>query len=199
MDFLEVFLLAAGFKPEFFQSEYGRFYEDAVVDPTELIAFAPNIVYIHTCHLNLQSLPSPGCSDAELQQLVDAEFGRYVQIWKSIKENVTAQIIQNNFELPPHALLGNLDSVSSGGLSRFFLMLNAEFARAAANDSRLLLQDIHSLSARMGLTRWFDWDRYFSYKIPTTVEGSFAMASSLASMVRAIYGKSRKVLVRRSR
>lgn len=195
VDFLEVFLLAAGFKPEFYQSEYGRFYEDAVLDPTDFIAFAPNIVYIHTCHLNVLSLPASGCSEAELQQHVDIEFGRYLQIWKSIEEHVSAQIIQNNFELPPHALLGNLDSVSSGGLSRFFLMLNAEFARAAAGDSRLMLQDVHGLSARIGLTRWFDWDRYFSYKILTTVEGSFAMASSLASMVRAIYGKSRKVLV----
>jgi FkbH-like protein len=195
VDFLEILLLADGFKPVFYQSEYGRFYEDAVLDPADLIAFAPNIVYIHTCHLNVQSLPTAGCSEAELQERVEAEHGRYLQVWKSIEQHVPAQIIQNNFELPPYAFLGNLDSVSSGGLSRFFLMLNAEFSCTAANDSRLMLQDVHSLSARIGMTHWFDWDRYFSYKIPTTVEGSFAMASSLASMVRAIYGKSRKVLV----
>lgn len=195
VDFLEVFLLAAGFQPVFHQSEYNRFYEDAVLDPTDLIAFAPNIVYIHTCHLNVQSVPVPGWSEADLQEAVQAEHSRFKQIWKSIEQHVPAQIIQNNFELPPRALLGNLDAVSSGGLSRFFLMLNAEFAHSAAADSRLMLQDVLGLSARMGLTRWFDWDRYFSYKILTTVEGSFAMASSLASMVRAIYGKTRKVLV----
>ena len=195
VDLLELLLLAAGFRPEFYQSEYGRFHEDAVHDPADLIAFAPNLVYIHTCHLNVQSLPAPGCSEEELKERVEAEHGRYVQIWKSIEEHSQAQIIQNNFELPPHALLGNLDAVSSGGAYRFFLLLNAEFARSAANDSRLMVQDLHGISAQVGLRHWFDWDRYFSYKILTTIEGSFAMASSLASMVRAIYGKSRKVLV----
>jgi FkbH-like protein len=47
----------------------------------------------------------------------------------------------------------------------------------------------------MGLNHWFDWDRYFSYKILMTPEGNAAVARSLASLVRAIYGKSRKVLV----
>jgi len=195
VDFLEVFLLSTGFQPTFFQSEYGRFYEDAVVDSGELVAFAPNIVYLHTCHLNVRSLPAPGASEAEFQRCVDAEFGRYEQIWKSIHDRLPAQIIQNNFELPPYSFLGNLDSVSSGGGSRFFLTLNARFAQAAAANPRVLLQDLHGLSARIGMKEWFDWDRYFSYKILNSVEGSLAMASSLASLVRAIYGKSRKVLV----
>ena len=59
----------------------------------------------------------------------------------------------------------------------------------------LLLQDVNGISARLGLRQWFDWDRYFSYKILMTTEGNHALARSLASMVRAIYGKSRKVLV----
>ena len=33
VDLLELFLLASGFRPVFHQSEYGRFYEDAVLDP----------------------------------------------------------------------------------------------------------------------------------------------------------------------
>jgi FkbH-like protein len=47
----------------------------------------------------------------------------------------------------------------------------------------------------MGLERWFDWERWFSYKILNTAEASLAMARSLTSMVRGLYGRSRKVLV----
>jgi len=195
VELLEILLLASGFKPEFHQSEYGRFYEDAVHDPADLIAFAPDIVYIHTSFLNVRAVPPTSASPADLQACVEAELGRYRQIWQSLEQNVSGQIIQNNFELPPFAILGNMDSVSSGGATRFFLELNAAFARAAEFDPRLLLHDIHSLSARIGLDRWYDWTRYFSYKILTTSEASVAMARSLASMVRAIYGKSRKVLV----
>ncbi len=195
VDLLEILLLASGFKPEIHQSEYGRFYEDAVLDPTDLIAFAPDIVYIHTSFLDVQAQPSTGASEADLQACVASELDRYRQIWQSIEQQVSGQIIQNNFELPPHAILGNLDTVSNGGATRFFLELNAAFARAAEADPRLLLHDIHSLSSRIGLDQWFDWTRYFSYKILLTGHAAIAMARSLASMILAIYGKSRKVLV----
>ena len=195
VDLLELYLLDSGFKPVFHQSEYGRFYEDAVQDPSDLIAFKPDIVYLHTSCLNVRAAPPVHCSEDQFQGYVDAELKRYQQIWKSIEQNVSAQIIQNNFETPPYAILGNLDAVSSGGEVRYFMALNLEFARCAASDSRLLLQDIHSLSARIGTAQWFDWDRYFSYKILTTTEANVAIARSLTSLVRAIYGKSRKVLV----
>jgi FkbH-like protein len=195
VDLLELFLLESGLKPVFHQSDYGRFYEDAVQDPADLIAFKPDIVYLHTSCLNVQSMPPVHCLEEEFDGYVEAETRRYRQIWKSIEQNTSAQVIQNNFETPPYPNLGNLDAVSSGGAVRYFMALNMEFARAAAEDSRLLLQDIHSLSARMGSEQWFDWDRYFSYKILTTTEANVTIARSLTSLVRAMYGKSRKVLV----
>ena len=36
VDLLEVLLLAEGFKPTFYQSEYNKFYEDAVHEPEKL-------------------------------------------------------------------------------------------------------------------------------------------------------------------
>ncbi|HEY4381374.1 MAG TPA: HAD-IIIC family phosphatase [Acidobacteriaceae bacterium] len=195
VDLVELFLLSAGFQPAFHQSEYGRYYEDAVLDPADLIAFAPDIVYIHTSFLNVQHLPSVDASAADLQHSVVAELSRYRQIWRSIEQNLSAQIIQNNFELPPNAVLGNLDSVLSGGATRFLLELNAAFAREAENNPRLLVQDVHSLSARIGLNQWFDWVRYFSYKVLVSPEASVALARSLASIIRGLYGKTSKVLV----
>jgi FkbH-like protein len=195
VEILEVLLLASGFKPEIRQSEYGRFYEDAVQDATDLIAFAPDIVYLHTSVLNLQQLPPTNASESELQAALEQELSRYRQIWQSIRQKVSSQMIQNNFELPPFAILGNMDSVSSGGATRFVLEMNAAFGRAAGEDSRLILHDIHSLSSRIGLNQWFDWVRYFSYKIAITSHASVAMARSLTAIVRAIYSRSRKVLV----
>jgi FkbH-like protein len=195
VDLLEVLLLADGFQPTFHQSEYNLFYEEAVLDPNALVSFDPDIVYLHTSYLNVHSVPPVHCSEAELKGYIDAELSRYKQIWQSIEQNLASQIIQNNFELPAVSIMGNMDTVSSGGASRFFMELNLAFARAAASNPRLLLQDVHGLSARIGLDHWFDWDRWFSYKILMTAEANLAMARSLTSMVRAIYGKSRKVLV----
>lgn len=195
VDLLEILLLAHGFRPEFHQSEYGRYYEDAVLEPQEIAAFKPDLIYIHTCSKNIRTWPPIACTEAELGSYVDAELSRYRAIWDSLDKNIGCEIIQNNFELPSHAILGNLDAVSPGGATRFIQEMNRQFALEAQSNPRLTLQDLSSIAARIGLDHWFDPERWFSYKIVNTVEASFAIASSLAALVRAMFGRTRKLLV----
>ena len=195
VDLLEVLLLQDGFRPVFHQSEYGRFYEDAVLEPEAVAAFRPDLIYVHTCSVNIREFPPISCAEEAFASFVDAEMSRYRAIWNSLGNAVGCQIIQNNFEFPSYAVLGNLDSVSPGGATRFINELNRKFATEAAANPRLTLQDLCSISARVGLDQWFDADRWFSYKIVNTAQASFAIASSLTAMVRAIYGRTRKVLV----
>jgi FkbH-like protein len=195
VDLFEILLLDSGFRPAFHQSEYGRFYEDAVLDTERIATFKPDLIYIHTSLVNVKGFPPASCSEADFPNFVDAEFNRYRAIWNALGNVVGCQIVQNNFELPVQAILGNLDAVSSGGATRFINELNRRFALEAVANPHLVLQDLASISARVGLNQWFDPDRWFSYKIANSVEASFAIASSLASLVRAIYGRARKVLV----
>ncbi len=195
VDLLELWLLDSGFAPVFYQSEYGRFEVEALHDSHKLVEFRPEVVYIHTSYLNLQGLAPLHAADVELEGCVTRELNRYQQIWSALVEKLGCEVIQNNFELPPHQILGNLDATQAGGRTRFVMQLNLEVARAAAITPALSIQDVCSLSARVGLDRWFDWERYYSYKILTTVQGSVALASSLSAMIRAMYGKTRKVLV----
>ena len=195
VDLLELWLLESGFAPTFYQSDYGRYYVEPVHDADQLIAFQPDIVYLHTSYRDIQTFAPLHATEADLEQHIQRELARYQEIWSSVTEKIGCQIIQNNCEFPPHQLLGNLDAIHPGGHTRFITQLNLEFAKAAAANARLSIQDVCSLSARMGLSRWFDWERYFSYKLLTTPEASMAMAQSLSAMIRGIYGKSRKVLV----
>jgi FkbH-like protein len=195
VNILELILLFNGFRPTFHESEYGRFYEEAVVDPQSLISFRPDIVYIHTSCLNIKGPPPFSCTEADLPGYVNAELAFYRQIWDALETNLSCQVIQNNFELPPYATLGNLDAVSPGGRSRFLTQLNIAFAQEIASRPRVLLQDLHGISARFGLKQWFDWDRYFSYKLLLTPEANLELARSLSALVKALYGKSRKALI----
>lgn len=195
VDLLEVLLLQSGFRPTFFQTEYGRYYEDAVLQPDEIVAFKPDIAYVHTCSLNIRSFPPPSCTENQLLEYIEAEIARFRAIWRSLGERIGCQIIQNNFELPAQAVLGNLDAVSAGGATRFVSELNRQIAAEAAANPRLLMQDLSVIAARIGMDQWFDPERWFSYKIANTVEGTFAIARSLAALVGAIYGRSRKVLI----
>ncbi len=195
VDFLELWLLQSGFAPAFYQSEYGRYYVEAVHDAANLVAFNPDIVYIHTSYRNIETFAPLQATETEVSEQVQQEFRRYQQIWNSIERQIGCLVIQNNSEFPPYQVLGNLDATQPGGHTRFVTQLNLEFARAAAANPKLVIQDVCSLSARLGLDRWFDWQRYFSYKVLTTAEASMAMAVSLNALIRGIYGKTRKVLV----
>lgn len=195
VDLLELRLLDAGFAPTFHQSEYGRFYVDAVHDAEALIQFVPHLVYVHTSVRNIQRFAPIGCSEIEFEEHVKAEISFFQEIWTSLEEKIGCLVIQNNFEFPPYAIMGNLDATLAGGHTRFVSALNLECAQRAASNSKLLVQDICSISARIGLDQWFDFERWFSYKINTSLEGSHAIATSLAAIIRAVYGKTRKVLV----
>jgi FkbH-like protein len=195
VNLLELLLLSAGFRPTFYKSEYGRYYEDAVLDPQALIDFKPDIVYVYTSYRDVQNRPLIGCTKADLAGYVEAELARYREIWDSLEENLECQVIQNNFENPPYSILGNMDASVPGGFSRFFIQLNLAFAEEIADRPRIILQDVHGLSAQVGIRRWFDWNRYFSYKLLLTSEASLELARSLSSIVKALYGRSRKVLV----
>jgi FkbH-like protein len=194
VELLEILLLSNGFAPTFHESEYGRFYDDPVHDPQSLIDFRPDLVYIHTSCQNIPSL-SPRTNETELAEQVNSQVARFRAIWDAIDGHLACQIIQNNFELPPYAILGNMDATGSAGQSRFLMRLNEAFAEEANRRPKLLIQDIHSISARVGLSHWFDWDRFFSYKIILTPVANHAVALSLQALIRSIYGKSRKVLV----
>ena len=195
VDLLEILLLDSGFRPTFFQSEYGRYYEDAVLEPEIIANFKPDLVYIHTGIQNIQAFQPVACTEADFPGFVAGELSRYKAIWTSLASAIGCQIIQNNFEFPAYPTLGNLDSISPGGKSRFILELNRQFAVEAANNPRLIIQDLAALSAQVGLKQWFDPERWFSYKSANTVEGSFAIANSVTSIIRALFGRSRKVLV----
>jgi FkbH-like protein len=195
VDLWEVLLLNSGFRPVFHQSDYGRFYEDAVLEPQLIAAFQPHLIYVHTCSLNLKSFPPVSCTEEELASYVDAELERFRAIWSSLEKNVGCTVIQNNFEPPMWSLLGNLDGVSPGGRRRFIAEINRRFVTEANARPTLILQDLDALSSARGLDQWFDPERWYGYKIPTTVEGTFAIASSLCALVRAMFGRSGKVLV----
>jgi FkbH-like protein len=195
VDFLELQLLAAGFAPTFYQSDYNTYYEEGVLDTARLMEFKPNLVYVHTHWQNIARFPAISATEADLRQRLEEELARFRALWSSIHTRIGCQIIQNNFEHPPAPVLGNFDSISPAGRTRFINELNLEFARCAQADNKLIVHDINALAARFGTERWFDPTRWYSYKIPTTPAASYEMSRSLSALVCAAFGRAKKVLI----
>ena len=194
-DMLELFLLNDGIKPLFYESHYNRYYEDLIFPNPALEEFAPDIIYIHTTSANLRKYPSFTESNVDIEALITSEISRFQSMWNSVSERFACPVIQNNFELPHYRGLGNLDSYDIHGRSRFIAELNIRFAEQARQRPGLYLNDINYLSAWFGLERWYDKLFWYSYKYAMNYEAIPFLADSVASIIKAIYGKTKKCLV----
>ena len=69
---MELFLLANGIRPTFYESEYNQWWEDSVFGNPALDAFRPDVVFIHTSVRNVRTWPDLGAepSGAGVEEVV---------------------------------------------------------------------------------------------------------------------------------
>ncbi len=192
---LELFLLAQGIEPAFYESGYNRYSEDVEFENPDLWNFKPNIVFVHTTWHNLSEFPEILESDAAVQDRVRREMVRFESLWEKIHAELGALVIQNNFDLPRLRPLGNLEASESFGRVNFVMRLNAEFANYARSHSRFLINDILYLSAQVGQAAWFRNSYWYNFHMALSPAATVSLAHNLAGMVKSVYGKSKKCLV----
>ena len=83
-DIIELFLLKYGINPNFYESGYNRYYEDAVFENVELRNFRPDIIYLHTTNVNITQYPSAKHSVEEVAECFNYELEKYRSIWTSL-------------------------------------------------------------------------------------------------------------------
>ena len=192
---LELFLLAQGIEPTFYESGYNRYSEDVEFENPDLWNFKPHIVLIHTTWHNISEFPELLEADGEVENRVRREVARFTSLWEKVHTELGALIIQNNFDLPRLRPLGNLEASESFGRVNFILRLNAEFATYARTHSRFLINDIHYLSAQVGHAEWFRSNYWYSFHMAVSPTATVALARNVAAIVKSAYGKSKKCLV----
>ena len=193
-DILEIFLLNYGIRPEFYLSEYNKYYEDAVFGNPELEKFIPDIVYIFTSSRNIAHDFDLSTQVETINDKLDAEFNKYFSIWENIKNKYNAVIIQNNFEYPNYRLLGNKDISDIHGLSNFLMRLNNRFYEHAENHQGFFICDINYIAADYGLSKWHSDKLYALYKLPCDLMAFPDIAYNASNIIKSIYGKNKKAL-----
>ena len=194
-DMLELFLLYNGIRPVFYESEYNRFYEDAVFGNGKLDAFSPEIVIIWTSFVNLLNLPEIQDTPEEVDQKLKREYERFLTAWNGITKRYNAVIIQNNIELPYMQQLGSLDATLQQGMRHFIENLNEMFAAFARDHAGFFLHDLHYLAAKIGLSKFHNRFQYYGFKFAVNYDVVPDAAASLSHVIGAILGKTRKCLV----
>lgn len=191
---LELFLLKNGIKANFYESEYNKFYEDALFENVALDKFNPDIIYIHTTNVNIVEYPSFSNSTEEIKALLNNEMEKYRAIWKSLSKYNCA-IIQNNFDYPINRNLGNLDCSDIHGKTYFINQLNQMFANSANEIKNLYINDINYLSSYIGLKHWFDKSLWHQAKYALSLDAIPELAFNLSKIINSIFGKTKKCLV----
>ena len=192
---LDLFLLNQGIKAEFYESEYGKFYEDAVFSNPELDQFKPDIVYIHTGNRNVNTYPTVTDSPQDINTLLSNEFEKYKTVWESLADRFNCTIIQNNFEMPLYRLFGNKDASDPHGAVNFLTRLNMLFYEYAQEHSNFFICDINYISADYGLKEWSNPFYWYMYKYALNVNAIPYLAFNVANIIKSLLGKNKKGLV----
>ena len=192
---LELFLLDQGMEPTFYESEYGQYFEDAMFADSELFAFAPDLIFIHTSNRNITLYPELTDDQAKVEERIQAQYEHFEMIWNKLEEACHCPVIQNNFEYPFFRLLGNAEVSNIHGRIYFINRLNLLFSQYAQNHENFYLNDMNYMSSLYGLERWADPLYWHMYKYCMSMAAIPEFAYNLSHMIKAIFGKNKKALV----
>ena len=191
---MELFLLHYGIQPEFYQSEYGLYWEDAMFGNERLDAFQPDIVFIHTSWRNITRWPDMKSSKASVNEMLMEQYGRFEMMWEKITERFHCPVIQNNFDRPNWRLLGNQDIADYRGRSRFLFSMNQRLYEYAEHHEQFYINDIDYLAACYGLDQWADPLYWHMYKYALCLDAIPYLSKSVADIIKSIYGKNKKAI-----
>lgn len=193
-DQLELFLLNYGFNPSFYQSDYGRYWEDAVFDNDDLVTFQPSIVFIHTNWRNITEFPRITSTKEEVDNLLAKEIKRFEIMWESLRAKYRCPIIQNNFDRPNYRLLGNRDIWDYRGRSNYIFRLNEKVYEYANQHDSFYVNDLEYVTSLFGLENRKEALYWNMYKYALNIEAIPVFAFNLSNIIKSIYGKNKKLL-----
>ncbi len=191
---LQLFLLNQGIDPVFYESEYNKFWEDAMFPNKKLDDFKPDIIYIHTSTRNITVEIDSSDSTEDIKRKLDEQYFYFEKMWKQLRQRFQCTIIQNNFERPIIRLYGNKDISDEHGFSNFIYRLNGRFYKYAQYVPWLYINDIDYISSSYGLNDWYDPVAWHMYKYVMAIEAIPDFCYNLSNIIKSLYGKNKKVL-----
>ncbi len=190
---MDLFLFSAGVPVSVYEADYGVFRQEILDPASALYEHECKALFLLTSYRDLGNLPLPGDTHETAQERVQAELREWHSLWKVVHERLGCQIIQNNFEHPPHRCFANHELRHPGSLGYFIHHMNSAFYENAP--AHVTIHDLDHLSALAGRWSWGDERFYHHAKMPCAPEYLVDYAHSLASLLLAQLGHAKKCLV----
>jgi FkbH-like protein len=113
---------------------------------------------------------------------------------RGFRADARTTIIVQTLAPPPERLFGNLDRRQPGTLSWLIAKFNERLCSEVVGVGVALL-DVESMASAFGLEAWYNRIDWFSARLPFSQKAAPVYAESVARILGAIRGKSRRALV----
>lgn len=190
---LEVYLAGRGILAEVFAGEFDNYRQELLATDSALYALKPDVVILALDHHAVQHWPDGGAATEEVQSAADRQIHDWKALWQEAHARCGASIIQTNIALPCERVLGHYEAETAWGAANYLRRLNQLLAHAAPGHASIC--DAEHLSGYVGKRTWFDEPAWYTSRQGLGFAAVPALAHSLAAIVAALRGKSRKCLV----
>lgn len=151
----------------------------------------PDLIYIHSSCLKYFVL-DPGLCGGAFESSNETLLDRFVSKVRDMIKGSESLILVNLFEYPPYRLRGT--HARQFGNIKKIEEVNSALISLSKNSKNLILHDLNYLSAYIGLTSWYDFESWTSFKQPFSNRALVEIGASLASVLASNYGKSKKII-----
>lgn len=189
---IEIFLAAEGIPAVIFEGDYGLFRQEILHPGSALDSFRPDLLFLAVGVRDVVRFPSIEASSVDAECLAAAELSDWSSLWETARSRWNATVIQNNFDLEPERLWGHFSLRHAASRTNYLNRLNRLLAERAP--PFVVLHDVNSLVAEAGAAQWFDPRYYHEFKMPCGAECLPIYAHSVVSLLRAVRGRSKKVI-----
>jgi FkbH-like protein len=190
---IELALFCMGGQIEVFEADFGVYRQEILDADSALYRFQPNVIFLATSWRELIHRPTLDQDRAEVAALVEAELADWSLLWKTAYDRLGCLVVQNTFDRPVWRQMDNHESRHPASLWRFIGRVNDRMADCAP--PYVVLHDVDTLASLAGRRTWGD-DRYFFHaKMPCAPEFIVDYGFSVASLLAAQMGLSKKCLV----
>jgi len=173
---------------------YGQ-YRQEVLDPaSSLHRFDPQAVLFSLTAREILARTALSATAAEVDASVAATVEDLRTLWRKVREDFGAMVIQQTFLNVSEPLFGGFERFVPGAPLEVVSRLNGRLAEAAVAEGVSLL-DLARAGDRDGLERWFDIARWLQAKMEVALQAAPAYGELVARILGAQRGLSRKCLV----
>lgn len=183
----------AGMRPVLHQTPYGQTTQSLLAESGPLVAFAPQVTLVLQSTPHLPGWPALGATLPEVESRVDEVCGSLFGQCTTFHERTGSEIVLDNFHPLPARPAGNLGARLPGDPTTFVRRVNLALGDRAPRFVHV--HDVASLAESHGLEAWFDERYWYLARQPVSFACVGDYGRSLAAVIGAILGRSRKCLV----